>query len=86
MSAPNLDKFPWGKIMDTHEIGEYYIVEYLDKKGGTTLFHPYSNGKDLHLSCLTLDGALIAAICTKHDGHNTTLPYYIGRFLGPGVE
>ena len=87
-----MKKFPWGKIIRTHEIGEYLIHEYhpniyvnscsIGKVDETkTSFHPFIGMKDTNHSYSSLDSALIGAICLKHDGINTHAQGYIERML-----
>jgi hypothetical protein len=87
--------FPWGPVVETHSIGEYFIVEYHPQifKGchGTrkheetkTSFHPYINSKDTNNCFVSLDMALIGCICLKHDGINTRAPDYIYLMLEMG--
>jgi hypothetical protein len=84
-------KFPWGKVVKVHEVGEYQIIEYHGQimKNGTgtgkyepekTTFHVYGESHSYD----SLDKALIGAICLKHDGCNTRADYYIFNMLRMG--
>ena len=58
------EKFPWGRIVEEHEIGPYKILEYTDKETGETLFH---SGNE---SWSTLDEALVGVIVKRNLGPN----------------
>lgn len=88
-----VDNFPWGPIVDTHEVGNFVIAEFhpeifkdnigtkkYDKT--TTNFHVFINGKSTSRSYSSLDMALIGAICIKHEGLNTQAPHYIAKMIG----
>lgn len=82
-------KFPWGKVVDTHEIGEYRIIEYhpyvyVDGCGTRDLhehteFHPLLDGKGGY-SYSTLDMALIGVIARKHG--DTEAAGYFAKMIG----
>jgi hypothetical protein len=55
------ESFSWGKVIKTHNIGEYQIIEYVDKEN-QILFHIYINFKDNGCSYKSLDAALIGVI------------------------
>lgn len=70
-------RFPWGKVIKVHQIGEYKITEYtvnqvFDKEEPIE----YSNG---YASYDSLDKALIGAICKKYDQEEAEL--YIWKML-----
>jgi len=87
-----LKKFPWGPVVDVHEIAEYSIVEYRPQiyKNGTgtreyheyTHFHPYINGKDTCHCYESLDSALIGSVAYKHDGINSQAARYFCKMIG----
>lgn len=60
-------EFTWGKIIQTHEIGPYIIIE-CEPKVGDIGFHPYVNGICTHYTSKTLEGALLLAISFKIRG------------------
>ena len=81
--------FPWGPVVQLHEIGEYQIIEYHPEifinSCGTgkheqdkTQFHVQGENHSFD----SLDEALIGAICLKYDGINTRAPKYISLMLG----
>lgn len=58
-------EFNWGPILKTHVIGEYQIIEYMDKDD-TIRFHPYLNFKSSHAAYTSLDTALIGIIAANN--------------------
>jgi hypothetical protein len=79
--------YPWGKLVEIHEIGEYIIVEYKSnvyrnsqavhtEHEEKSTWHPYTNAKDTSCSFESLDAALVGAIARKHDGLNTKADVY----------
>jgi hypothetical protein len=74
MTREEADMFCWGRVVAVHRIGEYEIIEYLDRlRDGCTilktvgtehLFHVNSHG----CSCTSLDEALVSCIAYKYDG------------------
>ena len=88
------EPFPWGPIVDIHEIGNISIVEFypeIFEGAGTgkfdhtrTKFHAYVDGVDVMKGSPTLDHALLVALGFKHDvdGHNSRWAKYAARCLG----
>ena len=74
------EEYTWGTVKDIHCIGDYQIVEAIDKKGKTH-FHGYINYGDINISYSSLDSALIGMVCYKYEGGNERLSGYIGRIL-----
>jgi len=54
------EDFPWGNIIEIHHIGEYQIIEHMDK--GEVRFCPYINFSSCNSSHSSIDTALIGAI------------------------
>lgn len=81
MQGPDGRKFPWGKIVATHEIGPYAIVEYVAKDG--IGYHVYVDGKDTCRGSTSFDGALLVAIAYKC-GDVAAAPY-MARLIGGGA-
>lgn len=86
-------KFPWGPIMETHQIGPYTILEYLDDRSafshaedwvhhGRTLYHLFIDGKNTFVSALSLDAALAGAIAYRLDGPDSRAGDYFMRMVG----
>jgi hypothetical protein len=63
------DLFTWGQILKLHTVGDFTVVEYLDRKvlsfPQRTLFHAYHKHNDLHSSHESLEAALIYCIARK---------------------
>ena len=75
-------EFTWGKVIDIHCIGEYQIVEYIDKRDKKTYYHGYINYSDTNHSYLSLDSALIGCIGYKHEGGNGKAAMYFEKMIG----
>jgi hypothetical protein len=71
--------FTWGRVEQIHDIsagtktGSYTIIEYVDWRSKTTLFHPYVDGKNCHTSCASMEEALIHAIAYRRLGANQSM-------------
>ena len=76
------EEFTWGKVIDIHCIGEYQIVEYIDKRDKKTYYHGYINYIDTNHSYLSLDSALIGCIGYKHEGGNGRAAMYFEKMIG----
>lgn len=82
-----MDKFVWGKVINTHKIGDIKIIEYFDRDEGiitdTIKYHVYVNEKDTCHSFSSLDGALLYALCYKYDNGWYTHAYeYTAKAIG----
>lgn len=72
-----MKRFPWGKIIERHEIGPYEIIEYdaygtgnsSHKVTGEILFHV----EDAASSYVSLDDAIVGAIVYRKLGANCHL-------------
>ena len=95
MSSP-LEKgaFPWGRIVDTHTIGPYTIIEYAErgadnhpthprKETGRNLFHvPIRPDGHSGESYASLDLALIGSIDRRVNDGSSRATYYAAAVLG----
>lgn len=68
------------RIIDTHQIGEYQLIETYDES--RSYFHIYINGKRIGHHEASIDAALITAIAYKHDGLNSQAAHYFCRMIG----
>ena len=75
-------EFTWGNVIKIHCIGEYQIVEYIDKRDKKTYYHGYINYIDTNHSYLSLDSALIGCIGYKHEGGNGRAAMYFEKMIG----
>ena len=86
-------RFPWGPIIEQHQIGPYTILEYLEdtsaydnatawERHGRTLYHVYVDGKNTAVSATSLDSALAGAIAYRRDGANSHAGDYFMRMVG----
>lgn len=75
-------EFTWGNVIKIHCIGEYQIVEYIDKRDKKTFYHGYINYNDINRSYLSLDSALIGCIGYKHEGGNGRAAMYFEKMIG----
>lgn len=57
---------PWGRIVKTHCIGNFQIMEYHDDKQNETGFSIYIDFVSASLGASTLDVAILCAICKKY--------------------
>ena len=87
-------KYPWGRIVRIHYVGEYQIIESKPwKRDGCTVlsnqvdefadheFHPYLNETDAHESYESLDAALAGIIAYKHEGCNHRANRYFMKMI-----
>lgn len=80
-------EFNWGRVVDVHVVGEYQIVEYIDRNErdrtdkGETSFHGYIDWLDEHNSFFSLDEALVGLIARKYEGSNSHAGEYFFRML-----
>lgn len=88
MRNDRFERFPWGKIVDEHEIGPYHFVEHKRFKSGsvketkdTTEFTIYLDGKPTRCGALTLDAALVLAVAIRNLGPHPEGMSMIGRAL-----
>ena len=81
--------FPWGRVVNVHQINDYEIIEYLDRivtASGTITrtigdVHMYHvNGENR--SCHSLDEALVTAVALRYDGSNTQADKFFFRMIG----
>jgi len=88
-------RFPWGPIIEMHQIGPYTILEFLEdtsnydnpsawERHGRTLWHVYIDGKNTGVAALSLDAALAGAIAYRRDGADSTAGDYFIRMVGGG--
>ena len=75
-------EFAWGNVFQIHCIGEYQIVEYIDKKDNKTYYHGYINYSDTNHSYSSLDSALIGCVGYKHEGGNGKAAMYFEKMIG----
>ena len=75
-------EFIWGNVIKIHCIGEYQIVEYIDKRDKKIYYHGYINYSDTNCSYLSLDSALIGCIGYKHEGGNGKAAMYFEKMIG----
>lgn len=77
--------FVWGKVIAIHTVGEYQIVEYVDKhhedgENGIS-FHGAIDWADAHVSFNSLDEALVGLVARKYEGDNSCAGEYFFRML-----
>lgn len=68
--APDGKVFHWGRIVATHTVGIYQIVEFTRQDHNPDVessFHPYINGRDTNHSYSTIEEAITAAIAIHWD-------------------
>jgi len=82
-----------GLFVRSHEIGEYFIVEYKPKQykdcapispakyGEESEFHPFVRGRNTNTSYGSLDAAIVGAIAIKHEGANTQADRYFMKAI-----
>ncbi len=84
--------YTWGKFVQTHEIGEYLIVEYKARVYKDTApvngeyeekssYHPYINGHDTSHSYCRLDECLVGVVAYKYEGGNSRAAGYFIRSI-----
>ena len=76
------NEYVWGPILNIYCIGEYQIVEYIDKKSNKVLYHGYINYRDTNTGYCSLDTALIGCIGIKYEGSNGKAAMYFSRMVG----
>jgi hypothetical protein len=84
-----------GKFVASHELGEYFIVEYKPtaydgcspkvpkRYEDESNFHPFINGKDTNTSYVSIEAAIVGAIAYKYDGGNTRADQYFLKAIKP---
>jgi hypothetical protein len=88
MSKPELDMFTWGRVIAIHNIGEYRIIEHLERAHeGSSLTTEVSDVHCFHvdginISSYSLDEALVSAISYKYTGPNSQAGYFFLKMLG----
>lgn len=75
-------EFAWGNVFQIHCIGEYQIVEYINKKNSKKYYHGYINYSDTNCSYSSLDSALIGCIGYKYEGGNGKAAMYFEKMIG----
>lgn len=83
------EEFHWGKVIKTHTIGEFQIIEYeaiFNGKNEGIRFHPYINFNDTNYSYYTLDEAIIGVIAYKHDGYNSQAAMFFTKMIGTEID
>lgn len=73
--------FSWGKVLNIHLIGDYQIIEYIERGEERRLFHGYFRFNDMHTSYETLDKALTGVIFERYEGPSSQLNSYVWRML-----
>lgn len=78
------ERFPWGRIEERYEIGEYHVARYIGNIDGRTGFHGWIDGKDTNTSWASLDEALIGMVTMKYleVNHAHHAERCIGRIIG----
>jgi len=76
----DINRFPWGRVLKVHEVGDIAVVEYAERKvvntavtkteTGKSNFHPFVAGNDCHESYGSLEKAILGAIVKRHLGEN----------------
>lgn len=69
------------KIINTYEVGDYQIVEYITPTG-TLVFNPYIDYSDIHRIYESLDAALLGVMAYKYEGCNYHVDKYMCKLLG----
>ena len=69
------------KIINTYEVGDYQIVEYITPTG-TLVFHPYIDYSGIHRIYGSLDAALLGVMAYKYEGCNYHVDKYMCKLLG----
>ncbi|EPX83875.1 hypothetical protein [Salipiger mucosus] len=91
VEAPH--KFPWGRVIEDHEIGPYTIREYHPRKEtehgqmlreidtDKAMFHGYVDGTDVCQSWASLDAALAGVITYRAQGPNAQSAEYFMKMI-----
>lgn len=75
-------EFTWGNVIKIHCIGEYQIVEYMNKRDYGTYYHIYINYMDLSHSYSSLDAALVGCVGCKYEGRGSRAAMYFEKMIG----
>lgn len=70
----------WGKIIKTHIIGEYQIIEYINNDN-EKCFNPYINYNNTSHSYDSLETAITGAIAYKYDGSNSQANKFFWKMI-----
>lgn len=90
MTGPDGKKFPWGKIIETHTVGNIQIVEshpleaavVPHAKTSGNDFTVYVDGAPTGYGSKSLDGALLLALAHKYDGRNSQAAHWMAKLIG----
>ncbi len=74
-------QFTRGYVVKIHCIGEYQIVEWIDKDN-KTYWHVYINYISTNTAYYSLDEALVGAVGYKYEGGNGRAAMYFSRMIG----
>ena len=69
-------------MIKIHCIGEYQIVEYMNKRDYGTYYHIYINYMDLSHSYSSLDAALVGCVGCKYEGRGSRAAMYFEKMIG----
>lgn len=75
------ETFVWGKILKVHTIGEYQIIEYINRLDNERKFAGYIDYDDVCRSYSSLDAALAGVIAIKYEGLNGKADSYFMTIL-----
>ena len=73
-------EYHFGKVVKTHIIGEYQIIESVDSEEKTR-FSPYINYGRIGQSFHSLEKAITGVICYKYDGANSQANDYLWKMI-----
>lgn len=81
LTAPvHEDAKRWGTVHKVHLIGNIQVAQV--ESSSLHYFAPYIEGEVVGASGLSLDYALLIALCEKYDSDSGILPFYIARMIG----
>lgn len=75
-------EFTWGRVVKIHCVGEYQIVEYIDRRDHKTCYHIYINYTDASNSYSSLDAALVGCVGCKYEGRGGRAAMYFEKMIG----
>lgn len=79
-----IEKFPWGRVVQVHKIGDIAIIEAIsDTSGmeGETQFHGWVGDKNTCHAYSDLDAAIVGTIAYKYQGPNSQAGMFFCRMV-----
>ena len=74
-------EFSWGKVIKTHIIENYQIIENINKDNNEKNYHTYLNYIDTNKSYKSLEKAIVGGIVYNYDGMNSQADKFFWKMI-----